>query len=88
MLRYGSETFKTLQRINSNPLWANESLPSNTYRLLRTNMVRRERAKKIHSNGTFIFMNCYHITEKGATELKEIETREAIRVHEERYFCF
>lgn len=87
MIRFGSETFKTLKRIDKRPLWANEGLPSNFYRLMQISLVEREREKKEQDDG-IIFMNRYSITAKGKVELNEVETREAIKVHEERYFAF
>lgn len=87
MIRFGSDTFRVLKKMQERPLWANEGMPTNFYRLRKINLIDRKRLKKQENNG-FCFMNQYYITEKGQQELKEVETREAIKVHEERYFCF
>lgn len=84
MIRFGSQTFNTLKKINSKPLWADQGLPTNFYRLMQISLIKRERKKKEGVN----FMHEYSITSKGQEELQEVETREAIKIHEQTYFCF
>lgn len=84
MLRAGSEVFRTLEKINKNPLWANESAASNFYRLMSSGFIERERAKS--PQGTFL--NKYSITSKGRQELEEIHIRERLRAFEEHFFRF
>lgn len=84
MLRAGSEAFRTLEKIDKNPLWANESAASNFYRLMSSGFVERERARTPQGN----FLNKYSITPKGHQEVEEIQIRERLKAFEERFFRF
>lgn len=84
MLHVGSGTFHTLERLSKAPLWANESVASNFYRLMSSGLIEREKVKAPQGN----FLNRYSITIKGRQELEEIQVRERLKAFEERFFQF